>query len=265
MAMLLVLPVQADSAPKTVLQIGFAHLAPTNAGSRVQTEVVPNAGTFAAGIPERFDSPDAALRAHSTGTLALTLGQVLSAHWAIELDVGIPPVIEGVGSGTVSIPTRLGPQFAIDLGDPALNPLGTARLWAPALLLQYHFRADCRRYCPYLGVGASYTWFTQEQTSAAFAERVNAQYGANLALLAGKPGPTSTQVRLQPSLQPALAAGLTYALSARWGLTASAGYTPVSTDALLKIRASDGTVLSTTRNHMTADAVIGALLLSYRW
>ena len=263
--MLLALPTRADSTPKTILQIGFAHLAPTNAGSRVQTEVVPNAGTFAAGIPERFDSPDATLRARSTGTLALTLGRVLSAPWAIELDVGIPPVIEGAGSGTVSIPTRLGPQFAIDLGDPALNPLGTARLWAPALLLQYHFRADCRRYCPYLGVGASYTWFTQEQTSTAFAERVNAHYGANLALLAGKSGPTTTQVRLRPSLQPALAAGLTYALSARWGLTASAGYTPVSTDAVLKIRASDGTVLSTTRNHMTADAVIGALLLSYRW
>ncbi|MDO9452790.1 MAG: hypothetical protein Q7J29_08005 [Stagnimonas sp.] len=30
-------------------------------------------------------------------------------------------------------------------------------------------------------------------------------------------------------------------------------------------RAGDGTVLSTARSHMPADAVIGALLLSYRW
>lgn len=251
--------------PHSIIQIGIAHLGTAGSSSLLHNELRPSLALTALGVPESFDSPGAGSKVIPAQTLALTMGRIFSEHWAAELDVGLPPVVKVRGEGMVKAPTRAGPLFNMNLADPAINPLGSARQWSPALLLQYRLRGNCRQLCPYLGLGAAYTWFTSSHLSPAFDAQLNNQYGASLALAAGKSGPTSTQVRVRPSVSPVFAAGLTSALYGPWGLTVSAAYIPFSTTATVKINAADGTTLSTTTARMKADAFVAALLLSYGW
>ena len=75
-----------------------------------------------------------------------------------------------------------GAIISVDLGDPANNPLATARQWSPAALLQYYFFDSSFALRPYLGLGFTYTWFTDVELNAAFDDTLNSSFGRTLAL-----------------------------------------------------------------------------------
>jgi len=96
-------------------------------------------------------------------------------------------------------------------------------------------------------------------------DELNNRVGSQLALAAGKPGPTSVSVNTSSTWAPALVAGVPVALNEHWGLTLSAGYIPITATTRVRIYADDGTQLAVSRPRIGVDALVTGLLLSYRF
>lgn len=256
---------QAQQAGDNVVAIGWVHVATRNVNGSLHTDLQPGVIGNALGIPDSFDSADTIAGLGRVNTLGLSFTRFLSDHLTADLVGGIPARVSAYGQGVVSPPGVAGRLFNVDLGDPAVNPLGSARQWSPSLLLQYHFAGTHARLRPFFGVGATYTWFTQVRLSRAFEDRIAAGVGRDLALAAGKPGPTTVSARTRPLWAPVFSAGLPLSLGDRWGITASLGYVPFATHTLVQIHASDGSVLSSSQARIGVDALVSGLLLAYRF
>jgi outer membrane protein len=245
------------------LQAGWVHLAPARVSSAFRTRVRESPGTIALGIPESFDSPQVRATPRDAQTLTLSAAWHASPHWALRLDLGIPPAVSVEGFGIAAPPGAGGELFRLDLGDPALNPLVTQRQWSPIASLQYRFRDPAARLRPFLAAGATYTWFSAIELDDDLERALDERFGQPLANGAGKPGPTVATLEVEPLWAPAAAGGVGLRLHGPWMLTAALGYTPFEVRGTLRIRADDGTELSRTRARLALGGVAAGLALGY--
>jgi outer membrane protein len=255
----------AQQAGDTVVLVGWMHVTATHEEQSLHTDLRPSLVGSALGIADSFDSPDTTASVHAVDAVGISFARFLTDHWSLALNVGIPPIVAVSGSGVVQPTGPAGSLFAVDLGDPALNPLGKVRQWSPALAVQYHLFNPHARIRPFLGAGFTVTWFTDEHLKPAFEDELNNRIGRQLALATGKPGPTSISVNTSSTWAPVFVAGVPVALNEHWGLTLSAGYIPISTTTQLRIYAEDGTQLAISRPRIRAGVLVTGLLLSYRF
>ena len=255
----------AQQAGDTIVSGGWVHVYAIRTTGTVHTDLRPSLGGTLLGIPESFDSQGTSASVSGVDTLGLTLTRYLSDHWSLDFAGGIPAKVDVYGHGVVSPGGAFASLFSVDLGDPAVNPLGSARQWSPALIAMYHFAGLSARFQPFIGVGFSYTWFTQVRLNPAFEQQVKNGVGRQMAIAAGKPGPTSVSVDAGTTWAPVANVGMPWIFGEHWIVVGSLGVAPFRTRTEVRIHASDGTLLSSSQVHVGIDAMIGGLLLGYRF
>ena len=144
----------------------------------------------------------------SADTAGFTLGYFVTDHIAVVAVMGIPPKFDITGSGSFS-------QY---------GKIGSAKQWSPTLLFKYYFRDPTAKFRPYVGMGVTYTWFTDEKiTNSAFENGV-------------LHGPTDDRRDLIRA--PVLNAGFVYNFTEHWFAGFSFSYVPLSTTAKLTSQAA---------------------------
>lgn len=245
--------------------VGGAYFSPRDRSDPLYTELEDSAPGRLLGIDERFTSPGTAARVSDATTLLLIYAHHFSDHLAVKLEGGVPAVFELRGEGQVRPTGAAGALLEVDLGAPANNPLATARLWAPTVLLQYSFRDATRRFRPSIALGATYTWYSDIELDEDFCAALNQQFGQPLALATGHPGPTTVHADAQGGVGTIANVGFEWRLAGPWSLVGSLSFLRLATTSIIEIHAEDGTQLVRSRAHIDVDPVIGALLLGYRF
>jgi outer membrane protein len=258
-------PVAAAQRGDNVLQFGWLHLMPNSGSTALHTEVAPSLLGSLLGVQSSFDSPGTAASAHSADTVALIFTRFLSDHVAIQMVGGVPAHINITGQGRVAPTGLLGQFIHVDLAAAQNNPLVSVQEWTPAVLLQYHFGRSASAWHPYLGIGASYAWFSGYAPNGAFRTALQSNFGNLLGLASGHPGPTRIEVSASRSWNPVFNAGVSYDLSAHWGVAGSLSYAPLFSDAHIKVLAQGGAVLADSDSRLSQHALVSAVLLSYRF
>src|SRR5437870_3510246 len=159
-----------------------------------------------------YKSPGTSSTVSDEVTPALTFKHFFTEHVAVAFAFGVPPTFDIRGRGIVIAPVAgIAPLQLVDLGAPDNNPLLSVRQWSPALELQYFFNPETSRVRPFVGVGLTYTFFTDIQLNRTFENRLR-DLGPLLQLGMGKlpTGPATVQADLSSSWQPVLTAGMQY-------------------------------------------------------
>jgi len=132
--------------------------------------------------------------------------------------------------------------------------LGHANEWSPALVFKYFFNNANAKFRPYLGVGATYVWFTGAKiTNTAF------EQGA-------LGGPTSATTSNQWA--PVFNAGFQYNFTHHWFAGLSLSYVPVSVTATFTTARSIpgvGTVPETSKEKINLNPIVTYLNVGYRF
>ncbi|HTH58720.1 MAG TPA: OmpW family outer membrane protein [Paraburkholderia sp.] len=156
-----------------------------------------------AGTPINMSVPNTGTGIDSADTLGISGGYFITDHIATELELGIPPQFNLNGQGSYA-------QY---------GKLGSARLWAPALLFKYYFNQPDAKFRPYAGIGVTYAWFTDAKiTNGAFEQQQLR-------------GPTS--VSTDRSWAPVFNVGFNYAFTKHWFAGFSVSYIPIGVTAKL--------------------------------
>lgn len=220
----------AQSAGNFYVTTGWFHLAPQDSSDPLK---IMNVG----GSPVNHEVPNTGAGIDNADTIGLAAGYFLTDHIATELVAGIPPRFNLNGKGSLE-------QFGV---------LGHAYQWSPALLLKYYFNDAKAKFRPYVGIGASYIWFTGAKITNTAFER-----GA-------LGGPTSVQTSNQWA--PVLNAGFTYNFTDHWFGGLSVSYIPVSLTATLTTQRPTpiGNVTQTSQAKITLNPIVTYLNIGYRF
>ncbi|RQH02920.1 OmpW/AlkL family protein [Paraburkholderia dinghuensis] len=195
----------AQSANTFYVTTGWFHFAPQDSSDPLKIDSV---GGASVGAPV----PGTGAGISSADTVGVSLGYFITDNIAAEAELGIPPKFNLNGSGTLS----------------PLGKIGEATLWAPALLLKYYFNKPDSKFRPYVGLGATYTWFT----GARITNQSLTQGIGNIALGGANVG-TQTSVSTTSSLAPVFNVGFNYNFTKHWFAGFSLSYIPVSVTATL--------------------------------
>lgn len=163
--------VYADDLEKNAVRIGYAKV-------RFNLQSGDLTG------PPGTTPPGLRIGAKDLDILAISYERRLSSNWAAQFQAGIPPTLTAVGAG-------------------AATPVGTvakARIWFPTAMVRYTF-ADFSVIRPYVGMGVTYTFFTDQQSSPAYT-----------AALQG----SSSAIDLKSSWGPYARLGFEYPIDKRW-------------------------------------------------
>jgi outer membrane protein len=163
--------VHADEIENNVVRIGYAKV-------RFDLQSGDLSG------PPGTTPPGLRIDAKDLDVFAISYERRLSSNWAAQFQAGIPPTLTAVGAGVAA-------------------PVGTvakARIWFPTAMLRYTF-AEFSGIRPYVGVGVTYTFFTEQQSSPAYT-----------AALQG----TSSSIKLKSAWGPYARVGLEYPLAKQW-------------------------------------------------
>ncbi|EHP39113.1 OmpW family porin [Cupriavidus basilensis OR16] len=256
----------AQKAGDNVVSAGWFHINTSGQSSPFTTSVIDAPINGPLGLPSSFTAPGSSISTSNADTLGLTFSHFFTDHIALTAVGGIPPKFKLYGHGNLIPPGPAGALGQQPLGDPSLNPIITsARQWSPASMVQYHFFEPTARVRPFLGIGVSYNFFTNIELNPAFAASVNNNLGATLAAGAGKPGPTSVEAKASNSFAPVFNIGGSFAITDQWGLTASVTYIPLKTTSSMIIKASDGTVLSTSKASLSPNPLIMFVAATYKF
>lgn len=213
----------AQSAGSFYVTSGWFHIAPQDHSGPLQ---VVSAG----GVPVNQSVIPSGASVDSADTFGLTAGYFITDHIAAELVAGIPP------------------RFDID-GEGALQQNGTlahASLWSPTALVKYYFNQPDDKFRPYLGLGASYIWFS------------DAKITGNLLGLVPESIETSRQ------WTPVINAGFNYNFDKHWFAGFSLSYVPFGVTATINAKNQVGsTVVSKAR--ISLDPVVTYVNLGYRF
>lgn len=253
----------AQSAGSLLLQTGVLGARTLDDSKPLHTELKPGLGVLL-GIPQSFDSPGTSASVSDAITLQIALSYFLTDHLAFKAEGGIPPKFHLRGKGVVQ-PSASIPALSVDLGDPANNPIASSRQWSPALLLQYYFRDPAARWRPVLGVGLTYTFFTDVKLDRDFENDLNTTFGRSLALanLDFPIDDTRVKAHSTPDWAPIANAGLSYAFDMHWGAAFSVSYVALSTTSRIDIYGADGARLSRSTTKIDINPLATALLISY--
>jgi outer membrane protein len=168
------MPGMANAAePKDVIRIGYADI-----GARgSSTDLVGPPGTTPPGIGTSVKD---------TSVFALSYERQFSPNWALQFQGGVPPTVTALGAGAGS----------------AVGEVAKARIWFPSVLAIYTF-TDVPVVRPYIGVGVTYTFFTDEKVTRGY----TAAFGGS-----------SSSGKLSSSWGPTARLGVEYPLDERWSL-----------------------------------------------
>lgn len=257
------LPAAAQTAGSMLLQVGVINAKTLDDSTPLHTEVQRGLGALI-GIPESFDSPGTSATVSDATTLQVAMSYFVSDHLAIKTEGGIPPKFYLRGRGVVQ-PNPNIDALSVDLDAPGSNPIASSRQWSPAVLAQYYFRAPDARWRPVLGVGVTYTFFTDVKLDRDFADDLNATFGRSLALANLNFPIDGTRVKASssPAWAPIANAGVSYAFDRHWGAAFSVSYVALQTTSSINIYAADGTRLSHSTTKLDIDPLATALLISY--
>jgi outer membrane protein len=254
-----------EEAGDIVVLAGWVYLHPLDQSGTIVTHIEPSLASTVLGIPDEFGSPGTSLSAENSDTLGLSVAYYVAPGWAIELDAGNPPVVNVTGRGVVAPPGASGLLFNLDLGDPDINPVGTARQWSPALVLHWQPLTGDWWIQPYVGIGASYVWFTQVRPSTAFAAELDRRFGRVLAAAAGRPGPTTASADIAPSWALVLNGGVSIPIGERWSVNVALAFVNFHSRTHVDVHADDGSLLSRTTSDVDVQALVSGLLVGYRF
>lgn len=241
------------------------HIHPFAGSTPLSTHLQPSLIGSLAGVQSAFVSPGTSASAQDADTGALLLTHFLTDALALQAVAGLPPEVAVRAQGTVAPTGLLGHFIHTDLGAAPNNPLATARQWSPGLVLQYYFRRADQPLRPFLGIGVSYTWYSDVRLDQNFQKQVNAQFGRLLSFATGNPGPTHMAANASRSWNPLFVGGLSYDFTPHLGATLGASYAVLQTTATIDLLAQDGTLLSTSKTRLTENSLVTLLLLDYRF
>lgn len=176
----------------------------------------------------------------NSDTLALSTTYFIDGHWAVEGVMGIPPRFKLAGTGTLA---RLG-------------QLGEARQWSPTVLGKYYFNEGTDGLRPYVGLGATYVWYSSVNLTP------NLQ-GALGSQLRQPPLSTTTTAKLDSSFAPAANVGVAYQFDPHWGVAFSVSYIRLKTRAKLTTNSVGGFPVGTGEARLKVNPVVSYLALTY--
>jgi outer membrane protein len=220
----------AQSAGSIYLTTGWFHLAPLTSSD-------PLKETSIGGTPVNIAVPNTGATVGNSNTIGFTVGYFITDGWAAQFDFGIPPTFDINGTGTLG-------QF---------GKIGEAKQWSPTLLLKYYFNTPQSKFRPFLGIGVSRIWFTDEKiTNGAFQQNV-------------LHGPTS--VSADSSWSPVFNAGFTYAFTEHWFAGFSFSYLVFGTTAHLTTAANTpvGTLNLQTEAKVRLNPIVTYVHVGYRF
>ncbi|MBC8738805.1 outer membrane protein [Paraburkholderia sp. Clong3] len=220
----------AQSAGTIYFSTGWFHLAP-------QSSSDPLTVTSIGGSPTNITEANTGASLSSADTIGFTAGYFVTDHIATEFVIGVPPTFDLFGTGSFA-------QF---------GKLGQAKQWSPTLLFKYYFNAPTASFRPYLGLGVSRIWFTDEHIS-------NSAFEANVLH-----GPTS--VSTDSSWEPVFNAGFTYAFNQHWFAGVSISYLPLSTTAKLTSASATpvGTLTVQSQTKIKLNPIVTYVNVGYRF
>jgi outer membrane protein len=220
----------AQSAGSIYVTTGWFHLAP-------QSSSDPLSVTSVGGSPTNITEANTGATLGSADTIGLAAGYFITDHIATEFVMGYPPSFDLNGTGSLE-------QF---------GKLGQAKQWSPTLLFKYYFNAPTAAFRPYLGLGVSRIWFTDEHIS-------NGAFEANVLH-----GPTS--VTTDSSWEPVFNAGFTYAFNQHWFAGLSVSYLPLNTTAKLTTAAATpvGTLTVQSQTKIKLNPIVTYVNIGYRF
>jgi outer membrane protein len=220
----------AQSAGSLYFSTGWFHFAPQDSSD-------PLAITSVGGSPVNQSIPNTGAGISDADTLGLATGYFVTDHIVTELVVGVPPKFNLTGKGQFE-------QF---------GTIGQAYQWSPALLVKYYFNDANAKFRPYVGVGASYVWFTGTKiTNSTFEQGV-------------LQGPTSAKTSNQWA--PVFNAGFTYNFTDHWFAGLSISYVPVSVTATLTTARPTpvGTLTQVSKAKIDLNPIVTYLNVGYRF
>jgi len=222
----------AQSANSFYVATGWFHFAPQDTSDPLTVLSVNNTPA------NNFKLPGSGAGVGSADTLGLSVGYFITDSLAVDGELGIPPSFDLSGSGTLS----------------PFGKVGSAKLWAPAVLLQYYFNKPDSKFRPYVGLGATYTWFSNAHiTNNAF---LSSQYLG---------GPTS--VSTSSSWAPVFNVGFNYNFTQHWFAGFSLSYIPVNVTATLTTQrtASPIPVTQVAQAKIHLNPIVTYLKVGYRF
>jgi outer membrane protein len=262
----MVAPAAAQKADDNMVSVGWVHTMPFSSAKPLRTDLRPSPLYSTLGVPPSFTSDGTSAHVADFDTAALAYTHFFTDQFAARVDVGVPAHAHLNGQGVVRVPGTIPPPFVvqpIDLGSPNNNPLASAREWNPALLFLYCFGQKSWLVHPNIGLGATYTWFSDVGLNQNFQNQVNSQLGPVLATAAGKPGPTHMNATVSRSWSPIFNFSLKYDIDRHWGLTTSLSYLLQHENARINVFASDDTLLATSGTRVTVNPLITILFINY--
>lgn len=187
----------AQSANTFYATAGWFHIAPQDSSDPLKLDSL-------AGETINRPIPGTGAGISSADTLSLSIGYFITDSLSAEAELGIPPMFNLNGAGSLS----------------SFGKLGEARLWAPALLFKYYFNKPDSKFRPFAGIGVAHVSFTNAKITNSTFE--NSQYLG---------GPTN--VSTDSSWAPVFNAGFNYNFTKHWFASFSLSYLPVSVIATL--------------------------------
>ena len=221
----------AQQAGDWVVGAGWFHLSPQDSSKPL---------TVTAPIPAVL--PGSGASVSDSDTLGLSAMYFLDSHWAVEGVFGVPPKFKLNGTGTLG---RVG-------------QLGEARQWSPTILGKYYFNEGTSAFRPFVGVGATYVWYSDVKLTS------NLQ-GALASQFRQSPLAVNTTAKLDSSFAPVINVGAAYQFDKHWGVSFSVSYIPLKTTAKLTTRNAAGTTIGTSEARLKLDPIVTYLSATYRF
>ena len=198
--------------------------------------------------PLTFTSPIAAVVPGSgasvgtSDTLGLNLTYFIDSHWAVEGVMGVPPKFKLSGEGT------LGP----------IGELGEARQWSPTVLAKYYFNDGEAKFRPYVGLGATYVWYSDVKLTPGLQGALANRLGLPASAL------STTTAKLDSSFTAVFNAGVAYQFDPHWGMAFSVSYIPLKTTAKLTTTAR-GFPVATSEASLKVNPIVPYLAVTYKF
>lgn len=201
----------AQSAGKWTAKFGFGELAPKVESGDLSAPALP------------FTRID--VKSDIQPVLVVAYG--VTDNISLEAALGTPYKHKLLGAGSIA----------------GTGELGTVEALRPALFAQYRFLAPGAAFRPFVGIGATYTYFMKESGSGRLTALTN-------------PGGPPTTFEIDDKFSYTAQAGMTMHLSERWFADVSVNKSRLRTD----VRYSTGQ-----RQHLKLDPVAVALAVGYKF
>lgn len=223
------LPALAQSAGSNIVNLGWFHF-DTHDSSEPLSFSEP-VSTTVAGSGAEVGNAD---------TFGIAYTRFFTDNFALTFDFGVPPKFDLDGKGSLA----------------GLGHLGSAKQWSPALVAKWFFGKPDDRFRPFLGLGATYVWYSDVHLSRSLATQVTAPFTG------GTAGTASAD--LSSSWAPVANIGMVYNIDKKWSLGLSVSYIALDTDADITGKVGN-TVVSRSHTKLTLDPLVTFLSVGYRF